>query len=79
MSDAWTSHIKMRGGIWCVLAGLVAGIAAYAWSASHQDPSVKRFLDCVYGALNQCTGRPPDPAHKPRKRNAGKNCNPIHI
>jgi hypothetical protein len=64
MSDEWKSHIKMRGSIWGVLAGLVAGIAFYAWGASHQDPVVQRFLDCLHRELNQYTSRPPDPVHK---------------
>jgi len=64
MSGEWTDHIKVRGSIWCVLAGLLAGIAAYSWSAGHQDPAARRFLDCVHRELNRYTGRPPDPAHK---------------
>ena len=66
MSDEWTSHIKMRGSIWSVLAGLALGIAFYIWGGTHQDPLAKRYLDCEHREWNQrkIYSRPPAPIMK---------------
>ena len=66
MRDDWTSHIKMRGSIWGLLAGLLLGIAAYAWSGAHQDPLVKQYLDCEHREWDQrkIYSRPPAPIIK---------------
>ena len=66
MSDEWRGYMKMRGSIWSVLVGLAAGIAAYIWSGTHQDPIFKLYHDCESREWDQrkIFSRPPEPIMK---------------
>ena len=66
MSNEWVGFVKMRGSIWCVLAGLAVGIAGVIWSGNHQDPIFRLYHDCESREWDQrkIYSRPPEPITK---------------
>jgi len=66
MSNEWVGFVKMRGSIWCVLAGLAVAMAGAIWSGNHQDPIFKLYHDCESREWDQrkIYSRPPEPITK---------------
>jgi hypothetical protein len=58
--------MKVRGSIWSLLVGLVAGITGYVWSYYHEDPIYQVYHACQSREWDQrkIYSRPPKPIMK---------------